>query len=179
MGSTSADVQQRTASGKTNRSERRTSRSLAEIVRANVFTRFNAIITVLAVVVLVFGSPIDALFAGVMVVNAAIGVIQEVRAKRSLDRLTLLIAPKVLVVRDGAEGEIDPGQLVIDDVIRLRPGDEVPVDGRVLESDGMEVNESALTGEADAVAKGADDEVLSGQRGGRRLGTGGGDAGRT
>jgi cation-transporting ATPase E len=161
-GLTTAEVEQRRARGQSNRSERRSSRSVVEIVRANVFTRFNAIISVLAVVVLVFGHPIDALFAGVMVINAAIGIVQEVRAKRSLDALTVLIAPKVLAVRDGTDCELDPSELVIDDTIRLRPGDEVPVDGRVIESNGLEVNESALTGEADAVAKSPDDEVLSG-----------------
>jgi cation-transporting ATPase E len=86
--------------------------------------------------VLVFGHPIDALFAFVMVINAVIGITQEVRAKRSLDRLTVLIAPRVMVVRDGTEDEVDPGELVLDDVVRLRPGDEVPVDGCVLESEG-------------------------------------------
>src|SRR5262245_47912737 len=157
-GLSSAEVASRRASGQVNRTERRTSRSIADIVRSNVFTRFNAIITVLAVVVLVFGHPIDALFAGVMVINAVIGIIQEVRAKRALDKLSVLIAPTVIVVRDGGEQEIDPGDLVVDDLVRLRPGDEVPVDGCVVESDGLEVNESALTGEADAVVKTSDDE---------------------
>jgi magnesium-transporting ATPase (P-type) len=161
-GLTAAEVAQRRQAGKVNRSERRTSRSIGEIVRANVLTRFNAIISALAVVVLIFGSPIDALFAGVMVLNAVIGVVQEVRAKRSLDRLTILIAPRVLVVRDGAEQEVDPGELVIDDLVRLRSGDEVPVDGVVIDSDGLEVDESALTGEADAVVKDSGGEVLSG-----------------
>jgi cation-transporting ATPase E len=161
-GLSAAEVEQRRASGQVNRTERRTSRSIGEIVRANIFTRFNAIITVLAGVVLVFGYPIDALFALVMVINAVIGIIQEVRAKRSLDKLTVLIAPTVLVVRDGGELEVDPGDLVVDDLVRLRPGDEVPVDGCVLESDGLEVNESALTGEADAVNKKDQDEVLAG-----------------
>ncbi len=161
-GLTAGEVEQRRSAGNVNRSDRRTSRSIGEIVRANVLTRFNAIIAVLAVVVLIFGSPIDALFALVMVLNAAIGVIQEVRAKRSLDRLTILIAPKVLVVRDGAEQEIDPSHLVIDDLVRLRAGDEVPVDALVVDSDGLEVDESALTGEAEAVVKDDGDEVLSG-----------------
>lgn len=161
-GLTSAEVERRRASGQVNSTERRSSRSVADIVRSNVLTRFNAIITVLAVVVLIFGHPIDALFAGVMVINAVIGVFQEVRAKRALDRLSVLIAPTVVVVRDGGEQEVDPGQLVMNDLVRLRPGDEVPVDGSVIESDGLEVNESALTGEADAVVKKADDEVLAG-----------------
>ena len=161
-GLSGAEVERRRASGQVNRTERRTSRSVTDIVRSNVFTRFNAIITVLAVVVLVFGHPIDALFAGVMVINAVIGIIQEVRAKRALDELSVLIAPTVIVVRDGGEREIDPGELVVDDLVRLRPGDEVPVDGCVVESEGLEVNESALTGEADAVVKKVDDEVLAG-----------------
>ncbi len=150
-GLTAAEVDERRARGAVNVTDRRTSRSVGEIVRANIFTRFNAIITVLATVVLIVGHPIDALFAGVMVVNSAIGIIQEVRAKRTLDRLTVLIAPTVVVVRDGVEHEIAPSDIVLDDLIRLRAGDEVPVDGVVVQPASLEVVESALSGVADPI----------------------------
>src|SRR4029450_13315348 len=115
-GLSAAEVEQRRASGQVNRTERRTSRSIGEIVRGNVFTRFNAIITVLAGVVLVFGHPIDALFALVMGTTSVIGLIPGARAKRALDKLTVLIPPTVMVVRDGGEHQVDPGDLVVDDL---------------------------------------------------------------
>jgi cation-transporting ATPase E len=161
-GLTAADVEARVAAGRTNRQPDRTSRTYGEILRANVLTRFNAIITVLAVVVLVAGSPIDALFAMVMVLNIVIGVVQEVRAKRTLDHLRVLVTPSVAVHRDGAIAEVRVDDLVADDVIDLRVGDQVPVDADVVASRGLEVDESALTGEADPVHKDAGDEVRSG-----------------
>jgi cation-transporting P-type ATPase E len=161
-GLTAGEVATRTARGQTNRVEERTSRTYGEIVRRNVFTRFNAIITALAIVVLVVGNPIDALFAGIMVVNIGIGVLQEVRAKRTLDALRILIAPTVTVRRDGHDSTLVARDLVIDDIVRLGAGDQVPVDAVVVDAAGFEVDESALTGEADAVSKQPGDEVLSG-----------------
>jgi cation-transporting P-type ATPase E len=161
-GLTSAEVADRVAAGRTNRQPDRTSRTYGEIVRANVLTRFNAIITALAVVVLTVGSPIDALFALVMVLNTVIGIVQEVRAKRTLDRLRVLVTPTVQVRRDGDVADVRVDDLVVDDVIELRVGDQVPVDGDVIESRGLEVDESALTGEADPVQKEASAEVRSG-----------------
>ncbi len=155
-------VAERVARGDVNITTRRTSRSVGEIVRANVFTRFNAIITVLATVILVVGSPIDALFAFLMVINSAIGIVQEVRAKRTLDRLNLLLAPTIVVVRNGVDVELAASDLVVDDLLQLRSGDQVPVDGRVTSSSGLEVDESALTGESEPVAKRVGDEVRSG-----------------
>lgn len=162
VGLTTAEVEAQRALGRVNVQPERTSRSYAGIVRANVLTRFNAIITTLAVVVLVVGHPIDAIFAIVMVVNAVIGIVQEVRAKRTLDRLRVLITPTVTAVRDGVEVEIRPNDLVAGDIIRLRSGDQVPVDGDVLEAHGFDVDESALTGEADAISKSIGDTVKSG-----------------
>jgi P-type E1-E2 ATPase len=161
-GLSQGDVAQRRAAGLVNIQPERSSRSIGGIVRANVLTRFNAIIAVLAAVVLVVGSPIDAIFALIMVINAAIGVVQELRAKRTIDRLRILIAPMIEVVRDGRAELVAAAELVTDDVIHLRPGDQVPVDGLVVVADGLEVDESALTGEADAVAKPAGAEVRSG-----------------
>ncbi|MEZ5265585.1 MAG: HAD-IC family P-type ATPase [Acidimicrobiales bacterium] len=140
----------------------RSSRSYAEIVRANVVTRFNAILAVLAAVVIAVGHPLDALFAGVLVLNTAVGLAQEIRAKRTLDRLRVLVAPMVVVRRDGVEHRVGPGEVIVGDLVQLRAGDQVPVDADVTEARGLELDESSLTGESDAVAKHPGDEVLSG-----------------
>ncbi len=161
-GLTAAEVRERIERGQVNEVEEHTSRTVREIVRANVFTRFNAILGVLAVAVLATGRFIDALFAVVLVINALIGILQEVRAKRTLDRLAVLHAPTATVVRDGEEEQVLLGQIVLDDLVGLRTGDQVPADGDVVASDGLEVNESALTGESDAVHKQLGDRVLSG-----------------
>jgi cation-transporting ATPase E len=156
------EVAERTAAGQTNRVPQQTSRSLSAIVRANVLTRFNAILGALLVAVLAVGSRADGLFGVVLISNSAIGIIQEVRAKRTLDRLAVLSAPRVTVVRDGAPEEVALGDVVLDDLVLLRAGDQVPADGEVVESTGMEVDESLLTGEADAVDKQPGDPLLSG-----------------
>jgi cation-transporting ATPase E len=161
-GLSTAEVAERQARGQTNAVDEHTSRTVGEIVRANVLTRFNAILGVLAIAVLATGRYADALFAIVLVINALIGIGQEVRAKRTLDRLAVLHAPTAAVRRDGDEIEVPLGDLVLDDVVVLRAGDQVPVDGEVLDSAGLEINESALTGESDALHKQASDRVLSG-----------------
>jgi cation-transporting P-type ATPase E len=137
-------------------------RSLAQILRANVLTRFNAILGVLFVVVLVIGPPQDALFGAVLVVNTVIGVAQELRAKRALDRLAILTAGRARAVRDGAVTEIPLDRIVLDDVLELGRGDQVPVDGTVLGADGLELDEALLTGEAEPVRKQPGDTILSG-----------------
>src|SRR4249919_1237243 len=161
-GLTSAQVAQRAAAGEANDTGRRTSRPVSDIVRANVLTRFNAIVGVLAAVVLVTGQPQDALFGLVIVANAGIGVVQEVRAKRTLDRLAVLGEAPVRVVRDGAEIALRPQDIVLDDRILIGPGDRVMVDGEVTDGAGMEVDESLLTGEIDPVTKKPGDQLLSG-----------------
>jgi cation-transporting ATPase E len=161
-GLSSAEVAERVSEGKVNRSRDRSSRSLGDIVRANVFTRFNAIIAVLAGVVLALGEPRDALFGLVIVLNLAIGVVQEWRAKTTLDRLSLMSAPKVGVWRDGAHQEVASRDLVLDEAVELVPGDQIVVDGEVQRADGLSVDESLLTRESDAVAKHPGDQVLSG-----------------
>ena len=137
-------------------------RTVGDIVRANVFTRFNLILTILVVVVLITGQYKDALFGIVMVANSLIGIVQEVRAKHTLDRLAVVSAPKVTVVRSQQLVEVAAEQVVLDDVVQLRTGDQVPVDGLVLTSSGLEVDESLLTGEADPVHKAPGTEVRSG-----------------
>lgn len=138
------------------------SRSVSGILRANLFTRFNAIVTILTVTVLVVGQPIDAVFGLVMVINAAIAIAQELQAKRSLDRLAVLLVPVSRVRRDGRTVSVAPGELVQDDVILIQAGEQAPVDGVVLAGTGLEMDESLLTGESSPVAKAAGDPVLSG-----------------
>jgi cation-transporting ATPase E len=161
-GLTSAQVAERVAAGETNDTGRRTSRPVSDIVRANVLTRFNAIVGALAAVVLVTGHPQDALFGLVIVANTGIGVIQELRAKRTLDRLAVLGEEPVRVMRDGAETALRPQGIVLDDRILIGPGDRVMVDGEVTDGPGMEVDESLLTGEIDPVTKKPGDQLLSG-----------------
>ncbi|HZC42120.1 MAG TPA: HAD-IC family P-type ATPase, partial [Streptosporangiaceae bacterium] len=161
-GLTGAEVAERTASGDVNLVARRTSRPAADIVRANVLTLFNAIVGTLVVVILLTGNPQDALFGLVIVANTGIGVIQELRAKRTLDRLAVLGEEPVRVVRDAVVTEIRPHQIVLGDRILLGPGDSVMVDGEVAGSAGLEIDESLLTGESDPVGKHPGDRVLSG-----------------
>jgi magnesium-transporting ATPase (P-type) len=139
-----------------------TSRSTASIVRANVVTPFNAILTALGLVTLVFGDWRDALFLGIVVTNAGIGIWQELRAKRKLDELAALVAPRATVVRDGEESEVRVEEVVEGDLVRLGPGDQVVADGRVASSDGLLLDESILTGESRPVERAAGAEIRSG-----------------
>lgn len=161
-GLSSAEVAQRVRDGRTNEFRTRTSRSAGQILRANVFTIFNAIITTALVLTLVFGHWADALFGFVLVLNTATGTLAEIRAKRALDRLSVLDAPVAHVVRDGHESDVEVGAIVLDDVLRLRAGEQVPADAEVLQVDGLEVDESILTGESDAVRPEVGDTVMSG-----------------
>ncbi len=162
QGLTPAEVQERVKEGKTNDVRQRTSRSLIHIIRANVFNRFNAILGALVAVVLLKGSPGDALFGLVLVFNSLIGVIQEVRAKRKMDKLSLLTAPRARAIRDGTEQEIAAAAVVLGDVLEVRAGDQIIVDGEVLESHDLQVDESLLTGESAPVYKNPGDKLLSG-----------------
>ena len=162
VGLTAAEVGDRQAKGQTNDVPNPTSRTYGQIIRANIFTRFNALLGVLLVAILAVKEYRDALFGIVLVLNAAIGIIQETRAKQTLDKLTLLSAPHAKVRRGGAVLEVTTAEVVLDDVIDLAPGDQIGVDGVVLAGKGFEVDESLLTGEVDPVAKDVGDEVLSG-----------------
>src|SRR3954454_15904118 len=160
-------VAERVARGQTNDSGERTSRTLGEIVRANVFTRFNAILGTMLVVILIVGPIQDATFGIVLVANALVGIVQEVRAKQKLDRLAVLHAPRARVrggaaeSSEGTESEVAVESVVLDDLLVLRTGDQIPCDGVVRGVDGLEVDESLLTGESDPLNKAIGDEVLS------------------
>jgi P-type E1-E2 ATPase len=137
-------------------------RSVRQIVRENVFTLVNGITLVFLVLIAAARAWADALFAAVIAVNTVIGITQELLAKRKLDRLALLVAPRARVRRDGATTELAPELLVVDDVVELQPGDQVVADGVVLESAGLAMDESVLTGESNQVPKDPGDQVLSG-----------------
>jgi cation-transporting ATPase E len=161
-GLSSAEVRERIARGLVNDVPEAPTRTFGQIVRANVLTRFNLLLGSLLAVILVVGPLQDSLFGVVLVSNALVGIVQEVRAKRTLERLALINAPRARVVRDGQRHEVDLGEVVLDDVIEVGPGEQVVVDGEVLDSTGLEVDESLLTGEAEPVAKAPGEEVLSG-----------------
>lgn len=161
-GLTAAEVEQRRRDGLTNDVPDRASRSVRDIIRANVFTRINAILGVLFILVLSTGSIIDGMFGLLIVANSAVGIIQEVRAKRTLDQLAIVSQAKPTVRRDGKAVEVAPREVVLDDLIELGPGDQIVVDGEVAETSLLEVDESLLTGEADPIDKQIGDQVMSG-----------------
>ena len=156
------DVAARVAEGKTNDVPTRAARSVSEIVRGNVFTRINAILGVLLIIVLSTGSVINGAFGLLIIANSAIGIIQELRAKQTLDRLAIVGQAKPLVRRQSGTQPRLPSEVVLDDVIELGPGDQIVVDGEILEEANLEVDESLLTGEADPIPKDAGDTVMSG-----------------
>jgi cation-transporting ATPase E len=156
------EVAARIAQGKTNDVPSRASRSTSEIVRANVFTRINAILGVLLLIVLSTGSLINGMFGLLIVANSGIGIIQELRAKKTLDNLAIVGQAKPTVRRQTGTKPLPPNEVVLDDVIELGPGDQIVVDGELIEAANLEVDESLLTGEADAIAKHAGDHVMSG-----------------
>ncbi|MEU0657595.1 HAD-IC family P-type ATPase [Streptomyces lavendulocolor] len=161
-GLTAAEVAERVARGEVNDVPVRSSRSTTDIVRGNVFTRFNAIIGVLWVIMLVVAPIQDSLFGFVIIANTGIGIIQELRAKKTLDSLAVIGETKPTVRRDGTSTEVHTSEIVLGDCIELGPGDKVVVDGEIAEADNLEVDESLLTGEADPVVKKPGDQVMSG-----------------
>ncbi|MFK4596518.1 HAD-IC family P-type ATPase [Streptomyces pristinaespiralis] len=161
-GLTSAEVAERVARGEVNDVPVRSSRSAVDIVRANVLTRFNAIIGVLWVIMF-FVAPIqDSLFGFVIIANTGIGIIQELRAKKTLDSLAVIGEARPRVRRDGVAAAVSTSEIVLGDLVELGPGDKVVVDGEIVEADNLEVDESLLTGEADPVLKHPGDQVMSG-----------------
>ncbi|MFF3845859.1 HAD-IC family P-type ATPase [Streptomyces sp. NPDC002328] len=161
-GLTAAEVADRVARGEVNDVPVRSSRSVGEIVRGNVFTRFNAIIGVLWVIMLAVAPIQDSLFGFVILANTGIGIIQEWRAKKTLDSLAVIGEARPTVRRDGVAVQVGTSELVLGDLIEIGPGDKIVVDGTCAEADGLEIDESLLTGEADPVVKRPGDEVMSG-----------------
>ncbi|MEO7398542.1 MAG: HAD-IC family P-type ATPase [Ilumatobacteraceae bacterium] len=161
-GLSAKEVAERVARGEVNNVPDAPSRTVGQIVRSNLFTRFNALIGSLFAIVMLSGAYRDGLFGGVIVANTAIGIIQELRAKRTLDRLTVVNAPRVSAVRDGAVVAIAVNELVMSDVMDLLPGQQIAADSIVLTGANLEIDESLLTGEADPIVKQPGDELLSG-----------------
>ena len=157
-----AEVEARVESGRTNKVKDSTSRSLAEIIRANVFTLFNGIILAAMVLVLITGSWRDAVFGFVIIINTGIGIVTELRAKRTLDKLSILVASDFLVRREGQDVEVPHDQIVLDDVMWIRSGEQVPADAQIIESWGLELDESMLTGESRTVRKTEGGQIYSG-----------------
>ncbi|OMC40785.1 magnesium-transporting ATPase [Mycobacterium sp. GA-1841] len=162
VGLTDADVAQRVAEGKSNDVPTRAARSISEIVRGNVFTRINAILGVLFLIVLSTGSLINGAFGLLIIANSAIGIIQEIRAKQTLDKLAIVGQARPTVRRASGSRDVLPSEVVLDDIIELGPGDQIVVDGEVIEESNLEIDESLLTGEADPIAKDVGDAVMSG-----------------
>ena len=161
-GLSAAEVAARVAAGQINATTARTSRTVGEIVRSNVLTFFNGLLAMLFVLVALTGQWQNGLFGGVVVANAAIGIAQELRAKRTLDRLAVLNAPRARVLRESTEHQIPVAEVVLDDLLCLAAGDQVPADGVVRDCTGLTVDESLLTGESEPVVKATGDPVLSG-----------------
>jgi cation-transporting ATPase E len=161
-GLTDAEVAERVADGKTNDVPTRAARSASDIVRGNVFTRINAILGVLLIIVLSTGSVINGAFGLLIIANSAIGIIQELRAKQTLDKLAIVGQAKPLVRRQSGIAALLPSEVVLDDIIEIGPGDQIVVDGEILEENNLEIDESLLTGEADPIAKDTGDNVMSG-----------------
>ena len=160
-GLTQEEVRARREQGRTNTMPRRTEGGVADILRRNVLTLFNLLNLCLAGLLLWVGSHRDMLFLGVVLSNTLIGAIQELRAKRTHDRLQLLSEGRVRVMRDGVECRLSPQELVLDDVVLLSRGDQIPADATVLSGAG-EADESLLTGESAPVSKAAGDTLYSG-----------------
>ena len=160
-GLTNEQVQQRIEEGKINANENPNTRSYKQIIRENVLTFFNFLNLALMIMVLLVGSYKNSMFMGIIVINTVIGIIQEVRAKKTLDKLAILTESKAVVLREGKKWSISTEKLVLDDILFLKTGDQVPADAKVLEG-SIEVNESLLTGESDNLQKNEGDELFSG-----------------
>jgi cation-transporting ATPase E len=161
-GLTTAEVNERLAAGLVNTQKMDPSRSLASILRGNIVNLFNGVVGSCFLLILAVGQWKDSLFGFALITNLLIGIIQEVSAKRTLDRLALLNQPLARVRRDGHDIDIRLELVVLDDLLVLRAGDQILADGEVISSTGLEVDESLLTGESEAVVKVVGDAVLSG-----------------
>ena len=160
-GLTNEQVQERIAEGKINSNENPNTRTYKQIIKENTLTFFNFLNVVLMVMVLLVGSYKNSMFVGIILINTIIGIIQEIRAKKTIDKLAILTESRTVVLRDGKKWSISTEKLVIDDLIYLKAGEQIPADCKVLEGN-LEVTESLLTGEADNLTKEAGDDLFSG-----------------
>lgn len=163
QGLSSSEAAERKRQGKGNNIKLKTSRSYGDIIRSNVLNLINVILFSIGAVMVAIGRVGDAFTSvGLIFLNIIIGIYQEIRAKRQLDQIALLTRPKISVIREGKEVSLDPAELVLGDLIVVRAGDQMVVDGQVVGDGKIEVDESLLTGEADLIPKAEGDEVLSG-----------------
>ena len=160
-GLTNEEVQERIAQGQVNNNENPNTRTYKQIILENTLTFFNFLNLVLLVLVLLVGSYKNSMFVGIIFINTVIGIIQEIRAKKTIDKLAILTESKTVVLREGKKWKISTEKLVVDDLIFLKAGEQVPADAKILEG-SLEVNESLLTGEADNLPKNTGDELFSG-----------------
>ena len=160
-GLTEEQVKERIEAGQTNADENPNTRTYKQIVKENTLTFFNFLNLVLLVLVLMVGSFKNAFFVCIIIINTLIGIAQEIRAKKTIDKLAILTAKKSIVLREGKKWTVPTEELVLDDIVCLKTGDQVPADARILEGN-LEVNESLLTGEADNLPKNPGDELFSG-----------------
>ena len=162
-GLTSQEVEERRSKGLVNDTEVKTSRSYADIIYRNAITPFNIILFVIGAILFYLGNVMSALSAtGIITINVVIATFQEMRAKRRLDKISLLTRPKVTVIRDGVEQQIDQKDIVQDDLIIIRAGEQALVDGDVIRCTSLEMDEALLTGESSTVRKNAGDKIYSG-----------------
>ncbi|MDD4509047.1 MAG: HAD-IC family P-type ATPase, partial [Eubacteriaceae bacterium] len=155
------EVERLKAEGKTNVQPESKTKSVSQIIRDNTCTLFNLLNVILAIMVISVGSYKNALFINIIVMNTVIGIVQEIRAKRTVDKISLLSEPKAHVIRCGHPETIALEEIVLGDLVELKAGNQIPADA-ILVSGEMEVDESLLTGEADAIMKKSGDTVLSG-----------------
>lgn len=162
-GLTREQVDQRIRAGLVNHLPPTSGRTVTDIIRANVFTRINAILAVLLAIVLWTGSWVNGAFGLLIIANSIVGVVQELRAKRTLDKLSIVGRARPMVIREGAEArELDRDEIVVDDLVELGAGDQIIVDGVARSVDGLDVDESPLTGESNPVHKNVGDPLYSG-----------------
>ena len=160
-GLTSEEVSLRVSEGCTNAVKESNTRSVKEIILSNIFTYFNLVFSLLAVCIILVGSFRDLTFMPIVIINTVIGIVQELRSKKALDKLSLLAVPTSTVIRDGAEQSISSTDIVLDDIVLLSAGDQISADATLLDGT-VHVNESMLTGESDEIPKNAGDSLLSG-----------------
>ncbi len=161
-GLTKREVADRVGKGLSNDLPSNSGKSVGDILRSNIFTRINAILGVLLVIVALTGSWMNCAFGLLIIANSIIGIIQELRAKKTLDKLAVVADTKPMVRRAEATRRIDKTAVVVDDIIEVGPGDQIVVDGVLVESENLNIDESLLTGESEPESKALGDEVLSG-----------------